>query len=259
MMLALFAGSSVVTLTQGAQAEPMLLYPNLKTLKPAGLRFDTETIGGTTHQVLRFSNTVYNSGQGPLEMLGKTITTSTGEEKTRVYQRLYSATGTRETTGAVGTFVYHPTHNHFHFGQFAEYQLWTRAGYDAWLQSGRTEGSPRRADLLSSKVTFCITDYRRVRLKPGSPRYAVYNQCGRHLQGLSVGWGDTYMYHLPDQWVDLGTTPLASGRYVLRSVADPLNRIYESENKRGSSRESRRANAAVTYFTVKGNTITVTG
>jgi hypothetical protein len=261
MALALLAASGVVALllTPGAQAEPRLLYPNLKTLKPGDLRFDRETIDGTTHQVLRFSNTAYNTGQGPLEMLGKTITTSTGEEKTRVYQRIYSATGIRETTNAVGTFAYHPAHDHFHFGDFAEYQLWTRAEYDAWLRSGRTEGSPRRADLLSSKVTFCIMDYKRVRLKPGSPRYAVYDQCGRHLQGLSVGWGDTYKYYLPDQWVDLGTTSLASGRYVLRSVADPLNRIYESENKEDSARESRKVNAAVTYFTVERNTITVTG
>ena len=260
MVLALLAGSAAVALllTQAAQAEPRILYPNLKTLKPSHLRFDTETINGTTHQVLRFTNTVHNAGQGPLELIGKTITTS-GQRKTRVYQRLYSVTGTREKTNAVGTFVYHPSHDHMHFGNFAEYQLWTRAEFAAWLRSGRTEGSPRRADLLSSKVTFCVMDYRRVHLKPGSPRYAVYDQCGRHLQGLSVGWGDTYKYSLPEQWIDLGTTPLASGRYVLRSVADPLNRIYESEHRRDSAREARNVNAAVTYFTVEGSTIKVTG
>ena len=262
MALALLVGSSAaVTLlsARGAQAEPDLLYPNLKTLKPSDLHLGTETMGGTIHHVLRFSNTAYNTGRGPLEMVGKTITTAAGQEKTRVYQRLYGATGKRTMTNAVGTFAYHPTHDHFHFGGFAEYQLWTRAEYDAWLRSDRTEGSPRRADRLSTKVTFCITDYERVRLKPGSARYAVYDQCDRHLQGLSVGWGDTYKYYLPDQWVDLGVTPLASGRYVLRSIADPENRIYESANKRDGAREGYKVNAAVTYFTVEGDTITVTG
>ena len=194
IVFTLLVGIGVVALYSAprAQAEPRLLYPNLETLKPVGLRFDTETIDGETHQVLRFSNTVYNSGAGPLELLGKTATTSTGQEKTKVYQRIYEAAGNRETTGAIGVFAYHPTHDHFHFGGFAEYQLWTRTEYDRWVRSGRTEGSPRRADRLSSKITFCVMDFRKVLRQPGMPRYAVYNRCGRHLQGISIGWGDTY-------------------------------------------------------------------
>ena len=187
------------------------------------------------------------------------MTTSTGQEKTKVYQRIYDAAGNRETTEAVGVFTYHPTHNHFHFGGFAEYQLWTRTEYDRWVRSDRTEGSPRRADRLSSKITFCVMDFRKVLRQPGMPQYAVYDRCGRHLQGISIGWGDTYKYNLPDQWVDLGRGPLANGRYVLRSIADPENRFYESKDKTDDARESNRANAAVTYFRVSGGTITATG
>jgi hypothetical protein len=255
----LLAGAAVVVLFSlpGAQAEPRLLYANLKTLKPQALRLDTETIDGEAHQLLRFSNTVYNSGAGPVELMGRTVTTATGQEKTKVYQRIYDAAGDRTTTEAVGVFAYHPTHDHFHFGGFAEYQLWTRAEYDRWVRSDRTEGSPRRADRLSSKITFCVMDTQKVLRKPGMPRYPVYDRCGRHLQGISSGWGDTYEYDLPDQWVDLGTTPLADGSYVLRSVADPENRFYESKNRTDDTREGHRANAAETYFRVSGGTLTV--
>jgi hypothetical protein len=42
-------------------------------------------------------------------------------------------------------------------------------------------------------------------------------------------------------------------------VADPKNVLYESPNRRYEWRESRIKNAAVvTYFTVEGDTITVT-
>jgi hypothetical protein len=68
-----------------------------------------------------------------------------------------------------------------------------------------------------------------------------------------VGWADKYDYSLPDQWIDLGTTSyLLDGNYVLRSVADPKNRIYESANKNDTSRESQETNAAVTFFRVSG-------
>ena len=239
---------------EASKAAPAYRYPNLKTLKPTDLEFDTATIGGTTHQVLRFSNTVWNRGQGPLELRGKTVTTSTGD-KTKVFQRIYDGSG-NHTDKAVGTFAYHPSHNHFHFGDFARYELWTRAEYNRWVQSGGSQGQAQRR---GAKTTFCIMDTRKVRDLAGSPGSAVYSQCGRTLQGLSVGWGDTYGSYLPEQWIDLGTTRLADGDYVLRSVADPKNRLYESANKNDPRRESDSANANKTFFTVRGGTITITG
>lgn len=239
---------------EASEARPTFRYPNLKTLKPSELRLGTATINGTTHQVLRFSNTVWNAGEGRLELRGKTFTTSTGEQKTRVLQRIYSGSGSY-THKTVGVFEYHPSHNHFHFGDFARYELWTKAEYDRWIQSGGRRGQAQRR---GSKTTFCIMDTRKVQYLPGSPASPLYSQCGRTLQGLSVGWGDTYGYYLPDQWIDLGTTRLANGRYVLRSVADPKNRLYESRNKNNTSRESQGANANKVFFAVSGTTITIT-
>ena len=59
------------------------------------------------------------------------------------------------------------------------------------------------------------------------------------------GWGDTYDWYRQLQWIDLGQNTLGSGTYVLRSVADPLNIVYESrEQGRHVDRESVTDNEA---------------
>ncbi len=252
MALALLLGSGLALLSASKTAQAATpLYPDLKTLKPADLRFATATINGSTHQVLRFSNTAWNAGQGRLELRASTVSTTSGN-KTRVYQRIYDSAG-GYTRKYVGDFVYHSSHNHFHFQDFAQYQLWTRADYDRWLSGGQGQAKRKGA-----KTTFCLMDTYRVRALTGSPSSAYYTTCGKTLQGISVGWGDKYGYHLPGQWIDLGTSRLPDGDYVLRSVADPKNKLYESPNKNDKSRESPRANAGVTFFRVSGGTITIT-
>src|SRR3954465_8089983 len=53
-----------------AAAAPVALYPDMKTLPPRELKLDRTDVSidgsGGMHNVLRFSNTVYNAGQGPL-------------------------------------------------------------------------------------------------------------------------------------------------------------------------------------------------
>ena len=72
------------------------------------------------------------------------------------------------------------------------------------------------------------------------------------LQGLSPGWGDTYDYYRPDQWIDLGPNGhLADGQYVMRSVVDPLNKVYESQGKANSATESATDNEAITEFSIQ--------
>jgi hypothetical protein len=148
------------------------LYPNLQTLEPADLRFDTATSNDTTHNVLRFSNTVWNSGEGRLELRAKTVKPTSGK-KARVTQRIYDDEG-GYTNKQVGDFVYHPYHNHFHFENFADYELWTRADYERWLSGG--QGLAQRR---VTKTTFCLMDTNRVQALPGSPSSPYYAQCGR--------------------------------------------------------------------------------
>jgi hypothetical protein len=224
-------------------------YPDLRTVAPSDLRFDSVNYLGATSKVLRFSNTVWNAGQGPLELHGSLSGTST------VTQRIFDDAGGFTDVAVGNDFTYHPGHNHFHFEDFAEYELWTESAYDAWVASGRSVG---RAQRIGTKTTFCVMDTGRFLSLLGTPPSAVYSQCGTAIQGLSVGWGDTYGWSLPEQWIDLGGAYLANGTYVLRSIADPRNKLYESANRSDSARESAQANEAVTVFTVKRNHIRVT-
>lgn len=228
--------------TAGPARAAVSLYPDLRTMPPSELRFGQATIGGTTHNVLRFTNTVWNAGQGPLELVGSLTAADT------VQQRVYDDSGAFGTYAVGDNFTFHPSHNHWHFDDFADYQLWTKAEYDAWVASGRSVGQARQ---VGSKTTFCLMDTNRVQSLPGAPSQPVYSACGRELQGISVGWGDSYRYSLPDQWIDLGDGTLADGTYVLRSVADPKNRLYESAGRSDAAREDALANEATTIFTVQ--------
>ena len=239
---------ALVSLAPTAAESAASRYPDLRTLPPSDLRFDTVTYQGVTSKVLRFSNTVWNAGQGALELHG------TPDGTSAVTQRIFDDAGSFTDVAVGNDFTYHPGHDHFHFEDFAEYELWTKRDYDAWVTSGRSVG---RAQRVGTKTTFCVMDTGRVQSLPGAPAGPVYSQCGTTVQGLSVGWGDTYGWSLPEQWIDLGAAFLPNGTYVLRSIADPRNKLYESANRSDPSRESAEANEGVTVFTVKRDHIRV--
>ncbi len=241
-LTALIAVVALLIVAAPSSAAPA--YPDLKTRTPFDLRFDQEYLDGSWHWLLRFSNTVWNAGSGRLELSGQTISEN-GTTKSRVYQHVYD--GSNYTPYHVGDFVWHAAHNHFHFESFAEYELWTKSEYDNWIASGRNVGQAQRR---GTKTTFCVMD---TDLITGTAP-ALYTSCGQTLQGLQVGWGDTYGYHLADQWIDLGASKLAAGYYVLRSVADPRNRLYESASKAGDQ-ESTVNNEATRCFRVRSGRI----
>jgi hypothetical protein len=146
--------------------------------------------------------------------------------RTAVRQRVY-VEGGGYTERLAGAFVFHPTHDHVHFEDFALYELVALAG-------------PARAAVASSKVTFCILDYGPVwPPPPGAPSAPVYGPCGPAtgiadaVQGLSVGWGDYYDQTTPGQ--ELDATGLPDGLYALRITADPLNRLVESDETDNAS------------------------
>ena len=83
-----------------------------------------------------------NRGAGPLELYG-VVNSTTGE--TDAYQVVYHDNGAR-LTYHVGTFSFagHATHNHWHFDEFAKYEL-RNASTGALVAS-------------SDKVSFCLLD-----------------------------------------------------------------------------------------------------
>jgi len=237
-------------------AHAALAFPDLKTLPPRDLRLDRADVSydgsGQFHNVLRFTNTVWNAGPGRLENRGEiNLQTLTGP----AFQRVYDSTTGTSTEFASGGFYWHAqNHNHFHYDDWGRYELWDRPDFDAWVASGRTQG---QADLHGTKTTSCVMDEEFFTTLPGTPFPAVYPSggClldgdGELIQGLSVGWGDTYDYYRDEQWIDLDQGSLADGNYVLRSVTDPNNKIYESTSKATVARESQQANEGIVYFTI---------
>jgi hypothetical protein len=208
------------------------LYPDLQTLMPSDLEF--AQLGDGTH-ILRFTNTVKNAGEGRLEL--EAPTSAEHEEAGELYQNLYDApvAGKRAGRGRVqGRIIYHDQHQHYHFADFASYQLLERD--DAGVYTPLGEGT---------KTSFCIIDSARL----SSPYSARYVDCERKRQGLTPGWGDTYTANLFEQWVALGDAPLADGEYGLTSTADPRSLLAEG----GEEREQN--NAATAYFTVERSQI----
>lgn len=191
VLLALLTGIAA------ASAQASLLYPDLKTLPPRDLRFDRTDVTaeslGILHNVLRFSNTVYNAGEGPLEIRAK-INQNLNPPSGQAYQRVYETGGGYkefELTGA--TIYYHAVHKHYHFDHWGAYQLWTKAGYESWIASGRTQGEPY---LIGQKTTSCVEDEEFVTSVPAAVWPAVYvpEDCGTNAEneiaeGLSPGWG----------------------------------------------------------------------
>jgi hypothetical protein len=231
------------------------LYPDLKSLPPRDLRFATATINGTTHKVLQFTNTVYDAGAGRLDMIGAIDPNTLSGP---AYQRVYDDAG-NYTQYAAGSFYWHAVHQHYHYDNWGKYELWTRADYNQWLATGRSQGQAKK---VGAKTTSCIEDEEFIQELPGTPYPKRYSSDGCQLQpdntlheGLSIGWGDTYDWYRAEQWIDLDQTALADGTYVLRTVVDPANQIYESPGKSDSAKESQQDNEATTTFTVSGGVL----
>ena len=191
--------------------------------------------------LLRLTNEIGNRGRGPLEVYPSARSNdcdgdgNPANDRT-TYQRIFLDSNAdnvfdREQDGQsrhrrFGCERYHRPHDHWHVLNFSRYKL-------VRSKNGRTVARSR-------KISFCIvdTDHRFARL-PGSPPRAYYPagspDCDRDsIDGLSIGWTDTYHYRLPGQ--QLNVTGLRRGRYCLVSSADPANLLRESDNSNNTHR-----------------------
>jgi hypothetical protein len=253
--LVLFAG-----LARFSVAAPTELYPDLATLAPRDLRFAT---GPANHNLLRFSNTVYDRGPGRLELWGS-IDPST--HRGPAMQRVYRSDGTYADYPTGAEFYYHASHNHYHLDHWGEYQLWKATDWDAWVAGGRT--GPVTTLFPGTKTSSCARDWELVATPSGTPASRAYgpggcmpDASGRLFEGLSVGWGDTYSSSFAEQWIDLGVPAspgqpfLPDGEYVLRSITDPGNFLYESAGRADPSNKSAQDNEGVVRFEVAAGAI----
>ena len=252
-LVALFAVLSATGLVLWADAADSRapgddLKPDLVVQRPTELYLSD----GGKQTRLRVSNTVANKGTGPLEMTGNgTPCEHPGPTAGRTtVQRLYEDSA---HPGSPGYFVrgqdqafsplnagcsrYHPAHDHWHFDNFARYTLFDD-------RTGDVVGGSR-------KVSFCVIDTGQpYPALPGSPDASYYPQDPEHpefptcsetsVDGLSIGWEDTYGASLPGQGILV--TELGRGLYCLLLETDPPG----AEIPEGVLDESNEANNART-------------
>jgi Lysyl oxidase len=188
-----------------------LLLPDLQTRPPYDLEITVLPDGA--HE-LRLSNTIWNSGTGPLELEGSF---NPATSRTRVEQHV-AVPGGKTLNHLVGEFIWHAQHDHWHFEEFSVYELWTLA----------PDGKLDKLVSSSEKISYCVIDTDIVDSQmEGYSSLRIYQGCGKSLQGLSVGWGDTYKSHLDGQSIYL---PFArDGFYALQSTANPDAILLEAD------------------------------
>jgi len=168
--------------------------------------------------LLSFSTTYFNQGLGPLELIADRETKGIRSDIERnVLQRIYRTDGGYRDKVA-GKFLWHQQHLHYHFADFVIYDL-----------EVVDVKNPPDLSGVRSKSTFCIRDVSLVDKNfpiENRAEKAKYLICGKEMQGISVGWGDTYFYNYVDQ--NLNITDLPSGIYRLSFIANPDGRFEES-------------------------------
>jgi hypothetical protein len=236
-ILAFCAVTTLLFAASGA-AQGVELLPNLQPFPAFNLSIEPNfSTGG---KQIRFSTRSWNKGTGPLEL----VAGETGPEGQHVYQRVYSSDGSHQDY-FVGRFEWHPSHNHFHFQDYALYYLEPINAPGGSVKSG-------------TKTTFCVMDTNKINGSlPGAPQNAVYATCGAQVQGMSVGWADTYGSQLTGQSVDFTGNP--SGDYCLTIMIDPKGRLLESNEGDNVSSTLLRVDAersTVTVLNIAGCTPT---
>lgn len=168
--------------------------------------------------LLRFSTTIANVGVGPFALQSMW---SDADQRWVVNQVIDDTAGGQRTVSTTASLTLGGDgHNHYHVSDLLSADL-------IRLDNGVKVGT-------SAKLGFCFWDNAEYRLSlPGAPATPVFapSGCGHDgstvvTMGLSVGWGDTYPYTLPDQYIDI--TNLSPGRYRLNVVADARHLFVES-------------------------------
>ena len=193
--------------------------PDLVMGVPTHLRLDRKRDG---RRFLRMENKIVNIGTGPAELFAR----RSGAREMIGEQVITDLAGGRRRfpTGAEVYYTSVPTRggDYWKFDQAARFELWSQL----------PDGRPFSLARVGPKLRYCLRDLRRIRGDvPGSPRTRQFGACNQTAAkqevtlGTSVGWADIYPASYPGNVIDV--TGLR-GCFVIRHVADPANRILES-------------------------------
>ena len=180
----------------------------------------TDVVPGRRH--LKVTVTTPNIGDGKLYLYG--VLPANGDGTQDIRQRVYRSDGSFFDRLA-GKFVYHPGHDHIHVENWTQFRLRT-VNPDSSVGPVVAEGA---------KTSFCVLDLSVYDSSlPGYNSSGQFHSCSGTVQGLTVGWADTYSKDLEGQNIDITDVP--DGTYWLEAEADPLLRILEKRETNNISR-----------------------
>ncbi|GAQ66108.1 lysyl oxidase family protein [Streptomyces scabiei] len=172
---------------------------------------------------LAFSANVWNAGPAPLVVDGFR---KPGADKMDAYQYFYDAKGKQIGYTPTGTMEWDPRegHEHWHFTDFASYRL---------LSADQSK------EVRSGKEAFCLANTDAINYTVKNANWHPENTdlstaCGSEdaisvREVLDVGSGDTYTQYRPGQSFEI--TDLPNGTYYIQVIANPENRLQETNHK----------------------------
>uniref|UniRef100_UPI00211D7E4E lysyl oxidase family protein n=1 Tax=Streptomyces sp. rh206 TaxID=2034270 RepID=UPI00211D7E4E len=211
----------------GKATVPDVPKPDLRSLPAYGITVSDgyEEVPGKDY--LAFSANVWNAGPAKLVVDGFR---SPGKELMDAYQYFYDADGKQVGYTPTGTMEWDPRpgHEHWHFTDFASYRL---------LKADQKES------VRSGKEAFCLANTDAVDYTVKNANWHPDNTdlstaCGQEnsisvREVLDVGSGDTYTQDLPGQSFDI--TDLPNGTYYIQVLANPENRLKETNHNNNSA------------------------
>ncbi len=188
--------------------------PDLRSLPAWGISLSKNK------RYLRFSATVWNAGNSPLVVDGFR---RDGEDEMDAYQYFFDGDGNQTGYQPVGHLHWdaQPSHQHWHFDDFARYSL---------LNKDKVEAK------RSKKEAFCLANTDAVDLTVPDAEWRPENtdlstSCGDYTslsirEVLAAGWGDTYTQYRAGQSFDISKLP--NGIYYVAVIANPDNELVEA-------------------------------
>ncbi|WP_199854398.1 lysyl oxidase family protein [Streptomyces sp. CS149] len=211
----------------GKATVPDVPKPDLRSLPAYGITVSDGYEDDPGKDYLAFSANVWNAGPAKLVVDGFR---SPGKELMDAYQYFYDAKGKQVGYTPTGTMEWDPRpgHEHWHFTDFASYRL---------LKADKKES------VRSGKEAFCLANTDAVDYTVKNANWHPDNTdlstaCGQEnsisvREVLDVGSGDTYTQDLPGQSFDI--TGLPNGTYYIQVLANPENRLKETNHKNNSA------------------------
>ncbi|MFN2526408.1 MAG: lysyl oxidase family protein, partial [Actinomycetota bacterium] len=164
--------------------------PNLVPLAPHDI--EVRKIDGGNEPALRFSVSIANEGDYAFELVARADGYSSGTDAAAEQCVAWAGPRACSQRRSIGMLSYHDAHGHYHFEDFALYEL-RRLDKD-----GQPDMSESGLVRTSEKVSFCLQDVARhddsdpLYTTPWPPYYGCF--AGQGVQGISPGWLDIYSW-----------------------------------------------------------------